>query len=151
MPVIFHNLSGYDSHLFIKQLGKTQGNIKCIPNNEEKYISFSKSILPEDAEDNKKNRIEIRCIDSFQFMASSLDSLSKNLSREQFREMKKVFEGDTNLLIRKGVYPYDYMDSFERFNETELPVNEFYSRLNDSDVDPKGYEHAQKVWKHFGI
>ena len=44
VPVIFHNLSGYDSHLFIKQLGKTQGNINCIPNNEEKYISFSKQL-----------------------------------------------------------------------------------------------------------
>ena len=43
-PVVFHNLSGYDSHLFIKNLGFSEGNIKCIPNNEEKYISFSKSI-----------------------------------------------------------------------------------------------------------
>ena len=44
------------------------------------------------------------------------------------------------------------MDNFERFNETELPpVNEFYSRLNDSNVDVKDYEHAQKVWKHFDI
>ena len=43
-PIFFHNLSGYDSHLFIKDLGKKNGNIKCIPNNEEKYISFSKQI-----------------------------------------------------------------------------------------------------------
>ena len=85
-------------------------------------------------------------------MASSIHSLSKNLSRKQFREMNNVFENDTDLLIRKEVYPYDYMDNFERFNEIELPpVNEFYSRLNDSDVDPKDYEHAQKVWRHFDI
>ena len=152
VPVIFHNLSGYDSHLFIKQLGKSKGNINCIPNNEEKYISFSKSILPDDVEDNYKNRIEIRYIDSFKFMASSIDSLSKNLSREQFREMSEVFEGDTDLLIRKGVYPYDYMDNFERYNETELPsIKEFYSRLSDSNIDVKDYEHAQKVCKHFNI
>lgn len=44
-PVIFHNLSGYDSHLFVKNLGKSEGAIKCIPNNEEKYISFSKDIV----------------------------------------------------------------------------------------------------------
>ena len=43
-PVIFHNLSGYDSHLFIKNLGSSDGDIGCIPNNEEKYISFSKKI-----------------------------------------------------------------------------------------------------------
>ena len=42
IPVVFHNLSGYDSHLFIKHLGFSDGNIDCIPNNEEKYISFSK-------------------------------------------------------------------------------------------------------------
>ena len=42
--VIFHNLKSYNSHLFIKNLGKTSGFIKCIPNNEEKYISFSKNI-----------------------------------------------------------------------------------------------------------
>ena len=44
-PVIFHNLSGYDAHLFVKNLGKSEGDIKCIPNNEEKYISFSKDIV----------------------------------------------------------------------------------------------------------
>ena len=121
LPVIFHNLSGYDSHLFIKQLGKSHGSINCIPYNEEKYISFSKTIeLDDDDDDKKKNKIEIRYIDSFEFMASSIDSLSKNPSREQFREMNKVFEGDTDLLIREGVYPYDYMDSFDKFNETEL-------------------------------
>ena len=153
VPAIFHNLSGYDSHLFIKKLGKTQGNINCIPNNEEKYISFSKTIeLDDDDDDKKKNKIEIRYIESFKFMASSLDSLSKNLLREQFREMDKVFEGDTDLLIRKGVYPYDYMDSFDKFNETVLPpVNEFYSQLNDSNVNQKVYEHALKVWAHFDI
>ena len=44
-PVFFHNLAGYDAHLFVRNLGKTEGNIKCIPNNEEKYISFSKDIV----------------------------------------------------------------------------------------------------------
>ena len=43
-PVIFHNLTGYDSHIFIKNLGVTEGLINCIPNNEEKYISFTKDI-----------------------------------------------------------------------------------------------------------
>ena len=146
VPVIFHNLSGYDSHLFIKQLGKSHGSISCIPNNDEKYISFGKSITVDD------KKFEIRFIDSFKFMASSLDALCKNLSREQFREMNKVFKSDTDLLIRKGVYPYDYMDSFDKFNETKLPpINEFYSKLYDSNVDKKDYAHAQKVWSHFGF
>ncbi|XP_072021514.1 uncharacterized protein [Amphiura filiformis] len=45
IPVFFHNLAGYDSHLFIKNLGKTKGKIDCIPNNEERYISFSKKMV----------------------------------------------------------------------------------------------------------
>ena len=54
-PVIFHNLSGYDAHLFVKNLGVSEGNIKCIPNNEEKYISFSKEIVVDSYEkDGKK-------------------------------------------------------------------------------------------------
>ena len=44
-PVVFHNFSGYDSHLFIKNLGFSEGDINCIPNNEEKYISFTKEVL----------------------------------------------------------------------------------------------------------
>ena len=55
-PVIFHNLSGYDAHLFVKNLGKSEGDIKCIPNNEEKYISFSKDIVVGEYEkDGEKN------------------------------------------------------------------------------------------------
>ena len=44
IPILFHNLSGYDSHLFIKKLSGSSGKLNCIPNNEEKYISFSKEI-----------------------------------------------------------------------------------------------------------
>ena len=44
LPVIFHNLQGYDAHLFIKQLASLPGELNCIPSTEEKYISFSKKI-----------------------------------------------------------------------------------------------------------
>ena len=44
-PVVFHNLSGYGSHLFIKTLGNSEGDISCIPNNEENYISFTKQVI----------------------------------------------------------------------------------------------------------
>ena len=54
-PVIFHNLAGYDAHLFVKNLGKTKGEIDCIPNNEEKYISFSKKIVVDTFEKDGKN------------------------------------------------------------------------------------------------
>ena len=68
-PVLFHNLSGYDSHLFIKNLGATEGNINCIPNNEEKYISFSKDIVVGEYT-NKNGKVvdvkqQLRFVDSF--------------------------------------------------------------------------------------
>ena len=44
-PVVYHNLSGYDSHLFIKTLGNSEGDISCIPSNDESYISFTKNVL----------------------------------------------------------------------------------------------------------
>jgi Recombination endonuclease VII len=44
IPVIFHNLSGYDSHLFIKKLSVIEGKLSCIPSNDEKYVSFTKTV-----------------------------------------------------------------------------------------------------------
>ena len=76
----------------MKNLGKTEGNIRCIPNNEEKYISFSKDIVAGEYEkDGKKYLIkhEIRFLDSFKFMASSLEGLVGNLGLENFKETKK--------------------------------------------------------------
>ena len=54
-------------------------------------------------------------------------------------------------MAQKGVYPYDYMDSFNRFEETQLPNKEdFYSILNDENISDKDYEHAKRVWKTLG-
>ena len=69
--------------------------------------------------------------------------------------MYQFCNGDLNkfvLLLRKGVYPYEYMDSWERFNETSLPPKKaFYSELNLEDISDKDYNHAQKVWDAFEI
>ena len=162
-PVVFHNLSGYDSHLFIKNLGFSKGDIDCIPNNEEKYISFSKKIqvgtYPKKALDaegdifyeQKPIYHTIRFIDSFKFMATSLDKLVNNLPEDDFINLGLYYPGDKfNLLARKGVYPYEYMDSLEKLKETKLPPKEaFYSRLNDGGISDEDYAHAQKVWRTF--
>ena len=99
-PVVFHNLSGYDSHLFIKNLGFSEGNIDCIPNNEERYISFTKRIQVGTYRKEVKNKKgeathyefkpwyhQIRFIDSFKFMATSLDSLVNNLPKDAFNNI----------------------------------------------------------------
>ena len=56
------------------------------------------------------------------------------------------------MLLKKGVYPYEYMDSWEKFNETSLPDKKaFYSELNKEGITDEDYAHAQKVWKVFEI
>ena len=157
IPVVFHNLSGYDSHLFIKNLGFTEGDINCIPNNEEKYISFSKNIevgsyINKEGE-TKPINYKIRFIDSFKFMSTSLDSLVNNLPEEAFTNLKKYYTDDKlSLVKRKGVYPYEYMNSLERLEENKLPPKEsFYSTLTGEDISNEDYQHAQKVWEAFEI
>ena len=153
-PVIFHNLSGYDSHLFIKNLGTTGGNISCIPNNEEKYISFTKQIIVDTFSKDGRNidvKRDIRFIDSFRFMSSSLSSLVDNL--DEFPILSKYFKGrKLELLRRKGVYPYDYVDCLGKLDEKQLPpIEEFYSLLNDEGISQEDYQHAQNVWQEFEI
>ena len=89
--------------------------------------------------------IELRFIDSFKFMASSLDSLVKNLvsSGEKLFGFEDCTEDQYDLLTRKGVYPYEYMDSWDKFEETQLPPKEaFDSNLNMSSISEKDYQHA---------
>ena len=98
IPVVFHNLSGYNSHLFVKNLGVCEGKINCIQNNEEKYISFSKEIVVGSYVDKKGKtkpiKIQLRFIDSFKFMPSSLDRLVKNMEKEDLKIIKKEYEGE---------------------------------------------------------
>ena len=153
--MVFHNLSNYDPHLFIKKL---KGKINCIPSSEEQYISFGKklyiySFTNEDGENVDVFKV-IRFIDSFKFMASSLDALSKNLLKDQCKNLRKFYpeERQFNLVRRKGVYPYDYVDSVDKLTDTSLPTKEaFYSRLNEEDISDEDYEHAKTVWEEFNI
>ena len=156
LPVIFHNLQGYDAHLFIKQLARLEGDLNCIPSTEEKYISFSKSIKVGEYYCLKLGKMcpinfEIRFLDSFKFLQTSLANLVGNLQSDDFNNTKQVFKKNTELLTRKGVYPYDYVSSLDKLSETQLPPKEeFYSHLNDEDVSDEDYQHAIKVWNTFG-
>ena len=164
--MFFHNLSGYDSHLFIKNLGYTPGNIDCIPNNEEKYISFTKEItvgtyskkaLDADGDifsEQMPKNWKLRFLDSFKFMATSLDNLVNNLPEDGFTNLEKYYTGDKlDLVKRKGIYPYEYMNLLERFKETKLPPKEaFYSNLeNEGYISDEDYAHAKKVWDVFDM
>ena len=87
-------------------------------------------------------------------MASSLDSLTNNLVKDgrNLTSFEDYSEDQYELLICKGVYPYEYMTSWDKFKETELPPNEaFYSNLSMSDISDRDYSHVQKVRKGLGI
>ena len=135
IPVVFHNGSTYDYHFIIKQLVKT--------------IIY-----------------KLKFIDSFRFMSASLSSLVDNLSKinkkesvneliEKFPNTCQFCNKDLNkftLLLRKGVCPYEYMGSWEKFNKVSSPNKEsFYSKLNKEGITNEDYVHAQKVWKIFKI
>ena len=74
---------------------------------------------------------------------------------EKFPNTYQLCNKDLNkfaLLLRKGVYPYEYMDSWKRFKEESLPDKEsFYSELNNEHITDEDYAHAQKVWDTFKI
>ena len=115
IPVVFHNLLGYDAHLFIKELGKNSRDMEVTAKNKEHYISFSVDVAVDkyvDKEGNEKEKlIELRFIDSFKFMSSSLDSLNKNLvsGSKQLFGFNDYSELQYDLLTRKGIYLYEYV------------------------------------------
>ena len=115
----------------------------------------------------KKSKYKIRISDSYRIMQNSLSNLVDNLSEfkinkidndvsiKRFYNTYQLSDNDINkfkLLLRKGVYPYEYMDSWKRFNETELPPEDkFYSKLNLEDISADDYAHAINVWNTFNI
>ena len=151
VPVIFHNLQGYDSHLIFAKLHKFNSKINVIPNGLEKYMAFFLG----------KNLV---FIDSMQLMNFSLDKLVKNLSAEDSKYLVKEF-GSKNLKILKpkGAYPYEYMNSFKRFNEEELCIRRYFfnstkkgkidedGKISDGHISIEDYMVCEKIWDKFGI
>ena len=152
IPVFFHNLKNYDAHHLISAIGRTEektttctdnngepimhkdrddkdtdkpvtvtdGGISGIVQNMEKLISFSWG--------------QFRFVDSYAFLSSSLDRLVENNPKKNLRitrgvyfclgrgTLRQLMDKKFDLVTRKGVYPYEYMDSFDRFEEKELPT-----------------------------
>ena len=156
IPVVFHNGSTYDYHFIIKQLAREfKGYFHCLGENTEKYITFSVPIKKEENDgvkmcDNgrgitlaQKKKIvtyKLKFIDSYRFMQDSLSTLVNNLSEinnkipydsliEKFYNTYQLCNKDLNkfaLLLRKGVYPYEYMGSWNKFNESVPLVEDHY-------------------------
>ena len=90
-------------------------------------------------------------IDSKQFMNSSLEKLAKILSDNDFKYLSEVFSPEQiKLVTQKRVYPYEWMDSFERFFEDKLPDKKhFYKSLKNKHISEKDYLQAVKIWNNF--
>ena len=141
LPIIVHNLLGYDWHLIFKELNNFDVTIDVIPKAIEKYMSII------------VNR-NITFIDSLQFIKASLDTLTSNLEDNDFKYLMSEFPSDKlEILKRKDAYPYEWVDSYEKFNYPQLPPKEcFYSSLKDGKRDKcnghisnEQYLHLQNV------
>ena len=112
----FHNLKNCESHLIIQELGKFNLKLNLIPNGLEKYMSFSIN-----------NKLNV--IDSFELLGSSLDSLVKNLGKNDFKYLSQEFDNNVlDLVKQKGFYPYEYVSHFEKFKE-KFPNKENFFTL----------------------
>ena len=151
VPVIFHNLRGHNSYLIFSELNKFDVKIGVIPNRLEKYMAFFL-------------RKTLVFIDRMQFLNSSLDKLVKNLLDEDFKYLVEEFSSkNLELLKQKGAYPYEYMNSFEKFNKVKLPARKcFYSSTRERKIDNDGsisgghvsvkdYLICEKIWDKFDM
>jgi len=144
IPIFFHNLRGYDSHLIIKALDKHFArDIHVIASTTEKFMSFTVG--------------GFRFVDSLQFLNASLDSLVKVLAKSGDKAFKHTLrhfpdQSKFSMVCRKGVYMYEYMTGVEKFTETSLPPKEaFFSKLTGEEISDAEYAHAQSVWSIFGM
>ena len=130
-----------NKHGYTNKEGEKQDlNINAIPNNMEKYMAFMLG-----------NHLTF--IDSFQFMSSSMDKLVRNLPKDDLIYTSKGVKGKRlNLMSQKSVYPHDFMESFEKFSQTEPPnKDQFYIILNNQHITDDEYDHANKVWNTFMV
>ena len=198
VPVVFHNLRGYDAHHLMQAMSQLQKEVECITKNMEKYIAFSVGELNNEHITDKEyeraravwetfgckmlgnyqdlyvkmqamsqQQKEVKCIannmekyitfsvrglrfiNSLNFLEGSLDSLVSTTPKESLKTTSTISKG-SDLLYKKGIYPYKYMDTWERFTKIRLPVKEnFYSKLNDEHITDEEYAHAQAVWETF--
>ena len=162
LHVVFHNYKNYDSHvLCIEGFGKMKDwHYSVIAQTTERYIATKASFplrkykvrqLGKDGKmylaERMKN-FEIVFLDSCQFLNASLQSLVDKLPREKFTELHAFFGDAEQWVYRKGVFPYSWMDSWEKLEATSFPPKEaFHDSLTDSvNISDEDYAHALYVW-----
>ena len=146
IPVFIHNFRGYDSHLIVPAFTQFKGMVmQVIGQGLEKYMSLTWDST-------------IVFKDSLQFLGGSLEALVECLlksGKDKFHALNEAFRDETDdegmdKLLRKGVYPYDYMNNEDRFKEQKLPERAaFFSRLTNTECSEANYKHAEDIWEKF--
>ena len=134
----------------------------CKANYQISLIIYLKFTKKNPKHEKKEKKVKSEC-DFIEFENNRLNYKCKECRNRFFKSINgsiKYFpilhqfcNGDLNkLLLRKGVYHYEYIDSRKRFNEESLPDKEaFNSKLNEEGITDKSYAHDQKVWEVFEI
>ena len=155
----------------IAQIDKKEPDNEFIDNMRSMICLLSLSINKISEIDNKISQIDKKELENkfTDNMRSMIDSLSQSIDKvseidkktsydsliEKFYNAYQLCNKDLNtfdLLLRKGVYPYEYMDSWKKFKGESLADKEyFYSKLNNEHITVEDYAHAQKVWSTFKI
>lgn len=148
VPIIFHNLKGYDGHLLMLAFNKEAvkgDNLCAIATNAEKYISFS--FKPAGA------GCKLRFIDSAAFLQASLDTLMKNLPDEE-KTFLKAFAGSDErfeLTKKKAPFPYSWFDSFDKLTAEMPPREVYYNDLAEKAISNEDWGVVQDAVNKLGI
>jgi hypothetical protein len=149
IPMYCHNLTGYDGHFLMQHLGDKMDGItklKALPLNSEKFRCIT------------VNSYEFK--DSLSFLNASLNELMNNLLQnknhtfpimDQMGIYEKHEKNKKKLILRKGIYPYEYASSIEKLRKTRcIPKKKyFFSTLTNSGVSDEDYQHSKKVFKKY--
>ena len=152
LPVVFHNLKTYDSHFIVKSFQRkyverrkdnnalTFDDVFITPQNSEKYLNIQIG--------------NVRFLDSFQFLSTSLSELVELLlksGKHNFEHTSRHL-GTSDDIYSKGIYPYNYMTSRDKFSETRLPpIEAFHDGLKDEPLTAEDYARAQQVWVRYNM
>lgn len=158
IPIIFHNLKNYDSNFIFNHFGLFHRKYECIyeisgisGGSHDKFLCFNIK--------NKKSEyysVSLNFIDSFQFLSSSLEDLVEKLPISNMKQTKNYHKNlnshQFNLIITKGVFPYDWFNNYEKMEKKRLPTyKKFYSQMNKRNIDQKLYMKACDVWNSFNM
>lgn len=138
IPVIFHNLSGYDLHFFINEIAKSFTSLQIIPKSKEKYQSVIGKI--------PKSKIKVKFIDSLNFLNGSLSDNALRLSEFNF------FSESEKKYTKKQFFPYTYIDSLEKLNEKCLPqdLKEWKNDFSRNEFTQENLNYVNDIYDELG-